>query len=131
MLPEGAILIAMNGQGKTRGTVAMNKIPLTCNQSIAAVINTGEVLSSDFLFHYLDRKYDEIRKVTGGGRNGLNLELIRKFNVPVLNIEKQIRISHIFNELSLFKRKLTKKLFINKALLSKIIDSLQMQSSEI
>ena len=37
IVPENCILIGLAGQGKTRGTVAINKTPLCTNQSIAAI----------------------------------------------------------------------------------------------
>ena len=39
---QNSVLIALAGQGKTRGTVAINCIPLTTNQSIAAIIINKE-----------------------------------------------------------------------------------------
>ncbi|NOF74102.1 restriction endonuclease subunit S, partial [Vibrio cholerae] len=38
LLPKNTVVLAMNGQGKTRGTVAITEIETTCNQSIAAII---------------------------------------------------------------------------------------------
>jgi type I restriction enzyme S subunit len=128
MLPVDSVLIAMNGQGKTRGTVAMSKIPLTCNQSIAAVICDEDKLLPDFLFHYLSSKYEEIRNVTGEGRNGLNLGLIRNFRLPLLDVNKQKSISLVFNQLLSCKNNLSKRQTNSKFLLSQISDQLLMQA---
>src|SRR5438128_10874899 len=38
MLPPKSVLVGLAGQGRTRGTVAMNMVPLTTNQSIAAIL---------------------------------------------------------------------------------------------
>jgi type I restriction enzyme S subunit len=38
ILPENSVLIALNGQGKTRGTVAILRVSSTCNQSLVAII---------------------------------------------------------------------------------------------
>lgn len=122
MLPINSVLIAMNGQGKTRGTVALNKIPLTCNQSIAAVICDEDKLLPDFLFHYLSSKYEEIRSVTGEGRNGLNLGLIRSFKLPLLDLNKQKSISLAFNLLLNCKSNLSRRKTNIKSLLSQITD---------
>ena len=127
MLPINSVLIAMNGQGKTRGTVAMNKIPLTCNQSIAAVICDEDKLLPDFLFHYLNSKYEEIRSVTGEGRNGLNLGLIRSFKLPLWDVDKQKSISLVFNQLLECKNNLSRRQTNSKSLLSQISDKLLMQ----
>ena len=130
MLPINSVLIAMNGQGKTRGTVAVNKIPLTCNQSIAAVICEEDKLLPDFLFHYLSSKYEEMRSVTGEGRNGLNLGLIRSFKVPLLGLDKQKSISLAFNLLLNCKSNLSRRKTNSRSLLSQITDQL-LNSSPI
>lgn len=49
MIPANSVLIALAGQGKTRGTVAINRISLTTNQSIAAMIFSKE-LSQNLFF---------------------------------------------------------------------------------
>ena len=71
------ILIGLAGQGKTRGTVAMNMIELCMNQSIAAIFPSKDFYE-DYLYHNLDFRYDELRQLsTGdGGRGGLNLNII-------------------------------------------------------
>ena len=78
MIPERCVLIGLAGQGKTRGTVAMNMVPLCTNQSIAAIFPNKDVFESDFLYHNLDNRYEELRSLsTGGeGRGGLNLQII-------------------------------------------------------
>ncbi|NVM86679.1 type I restriction enzyme S subunit [Variovorax sp. SG517] len=82
-IPERCVLIGLAGQGKTRGTVAMNMIGLCTNQSIAAIFPSEEY-DSEFLFHNLDWRYDELRELSAGdgGRGGLNLTLIRSIVVP-------------------------------------------------
>lgn len=38
LLPKGTVLIAMIGEGKTRGQSAVLDVPATTNQNIAAII---------------------------------------------------------------------------------------------
>jgi type I restriction enzyme, S subunit len=47
MVPPDSVIIALAGQGKTRGTVAMNKIPLCTNQSLCSII-PNENVNSEF-----------------------------------------------------------------------------------
>jgi type I restriction enzyme S subunit len=56
ILPKKSVVLAMNGQGKTRGTVAITEIETTCNQSIAAIIPDEKKMLPTFLFFYLDSK---------------------------------------------------------------------------
>jgi type I restriction enzyme S subunit len=75
-IPEGALVMALAGQGKTKGMVAQLAIRTTCNQSMAAIIPGAEV-SGRFLFWWLDSNYKNIRNMAGGDlRDGLNLELL-------------------------------------------------------
>ena len=52
IISENSVLIALAGQGKTRGTVAINRIPLTTNQSIASMTFCKQVVP-EFVFCFL------------------------------------------------------------------------------
>ena len=77
----GTVMVAMNGQGATRGKASVLEIEAACNQSLAAV-QSGQQSDNQFLFQVLDTAYEELRSLTGDGRNGLNLGLIR--TIPIL-----------------------------------------------
>lgn len=98
MVPAGAVVIALAGQGKTRGTVARIRIELCTNQSLCAII-TDKTVDSDYLFHYLSGQYDNLRAVSSGDgtRGGLNLKMIRAYKVPVPPIEEQRRIADVLD----------------------------------
>jgi len=96
-LPINSVLIALNGQGKTRGTVAMLRTKATCNQSLVSIFPKDEKsLLPELVFSNLEGRYDEIRKMTGDSgndRRGLNMPLIRsiKFSYPKkINEQKEI-----------------------------------------
>ncbi|GAA4226672.1 type I restriction enzyme S subunit [Sagittula marina] len=100
MVPVGCVLLGLAGQGKTRGTAAINEIELCTNQSIAAILPSARH-SSDFLFHEIDRRYDELRALsTGdGGRGGLNLRIIHELEVPFPCLAEQERIASRLNDM--------------------------------
>ncbi len=52
MVPIHSIVIALAGQGKTRGTVAINDIELCTNQSLCAIVPNEEVLKSATIIQY-------------------------------------------------------------------------------
>ena len=83
ILPKRCVLVGLAGQGKTRGTVAMNFVELCTNQSIAAIHPNESVFDSDFLYHNLDGRYDELRRISAGdgGRGGLNLQIIKNLKI--------------------------------------------------
>ena len=95
-LPESSVMMALNGQGKTRGSVAILRVKATCNQSLVSINPRDEnILLPEFLYIYLHGKYEQIREMTGDGgndRRGLNMPLIRSIIIPLPPIEEQKRI---------------------------------------
>ena len=98
MVPVGTVVIALAGQGKTRGKVAITRIPLCTNQSLCAIV-VDETVISKYLFHYLRSQYARIREISSGDgtRGGLNLKMIKAYVVPVPPIEVQEEIVHILD----------------------------------
>jgi len=96
ILPINSVMIALNGQGKTRGTVALLKTEATCNQSLVSIspINIEELMP-EFLFYNLKMRYRELRRMTGDGgndRRGLNMVLLREIEIPLPSMANQIEI---------------------------------------
>lgn len=84
LLPPGTLLIAMFGQGVTRGRVAILGIEATCNQACAAVRPRNDRVDTRFLYHLLTSKYEELRQLAHGGQQqNLNIDIVRNFQVAV------------------------------------------------
>ena len=100
MIKENSILIALAGQGKTRGTVAINRISLSTNQSIAAMTFNDDIIP-EFVFSNLENRYDEIRAMSSGdgSRGGLNKQLVGNIVIPYTIIEEQRKIGAYFENL--------------------------------
>ena len=98
MLPKNTVVIALAGQGKTRGTVAITRIELCTNQSICGII-ANEKLNSDFLYHYLKTQYENLRQLSSGDgtRGGLNLKMLNNYLVPLPPLEVQKRIVEVLD----------------------------------
>ena len=96
IFPPESVLIGLAGQGKTRGTAAINQVELCSNQSIAAIF-PSESHDSKFLFYLMDTKYKELRDLSdgGGGRGGLNLTIIKSVEVKMPDVDEQRAISSI------------------------------------
>ncbi|MDZ5810361.1 restriction endonuclease subunit S [Halorubrum sp. AD140] len=97
VIPEHSVLIGLNGQGKTKGTVATNEIQLTANQSVGAYIVNHEQLDYRYLYFSLDAKYPRLRALAGGGRSGLNLTLLGQVKIPYPPLPEQRRIADILS----------------------------------
>jgi type I restriction enzyme S subunit len=92
-VPKGALVMALAGQGKTKGMVAQVGIETTCNQSMAAIVPTEKV-HPRFLLCWLSANYETIRNLAGGEqRDGLNLEIVGAIPCPVPPFEKQRAIA--------------------------------------
>ena len=100
MVAKDSVLIALAGQGKTRGTVAINRIPLTTNQSIAAM-TFNENFIPGFVFYNLENRYDELRRMSSGdgSRGGLNKQLVGDIEIPYTEKKEQERIGSFFESL--------------------------------
>lgn len=94
--PPGTVLVAMYGQGKTRGQSAILGVHATTNQACAAIV-AGDALKPWFLYYYLASRYEQLR-IGGQGSNqdNLNLSMISRFpiRVPGKGIQQQI-VDHL------------------------------------
>ncbi|QKV55587.1 restriction endonuclease subunit S [Comamonas antarctica] len=92
-IPKNALVMALAGQGKTKGMIAQLAIDATCNQSMAAIVSQ-DLQSSRYLFWWLHSNYQNIRNMAGGDlRDGLNLELLGDIGCPIPNVEEQLSIA--------------------------------------
>lgn len=84
MAPPCSVIVALAGQGKTRGTVAVLEREMALNQSLAAMVAND---NTDFMFLYyaLENGYEDLRELSSGdgGRGGLNKKILRDFEVKV------------------------------------------------
>lgn len=96
-IPKDALVMALAGQGKTKGMVAQLGIPTTCNQSMAALIPDHR-FAPRYLYHWLAANYQNIRNLAGGeARDGLNLEMLGSIPCPVPPIAEQQTIARFLD----------------------------------
>ena len=82
LLPVGTLLLAMYGQGVTRGRVAILGIEAACNQACAAIKPKDDAVASKYLYHYLTWRYEAIRELAHGGQQqNLNLDIVRDLQI--------------------------------------------------
>lgn len=93
LVPAGSILIAMYGQGKTRGMTAYLGIEASTNQACACILPT-EKIDMVFMWQYFVNSYNELRNLAkGSNQANLNAGMIKSFPVPVPPIELQKQYS--------------------------------------
>lgn len=96
-IPKDALVMALAGQGKTKGMVAQLGIPTTCNQSMAALIPDHR-FAPRYLYYWLTANYQNIRNLAGGeARDGLNLEMLGSIPCPVPPVDEQQTIARFLD----------------------------------
>lgn len=122
MVPKHSVVIALAGQGKTRGTVAITEIDLCTNQSLCAIIPDKTVLP-DYLYYHLRGRYMEIRRLAANadGRGGLNLSIINKIEVITPPMEKQLEFVRIAEQAERTKASLNKGIEAIEAVIRSLI----------
>lgn len=84
------ILVAMYGQGKTRGMTALLKTPASTNQACAGLTVTNSNVQTEYLWQCLIGAYDAIRsEAAGSGQPNLSATLIGNFHIALPPIEEQ------------------------------------------
>jgi len=101
LLPSGSVLIAMIGEGKTRGQTAILNIEATINQNIAAVVLDHGLVSSAYLWRWFQLQYEVTReRGSGSGPQALNCQRVRElpFVLPPFPEQQEIvrRVEGLF-----------------------------------
>ena len=81
--PIDTILMAMYGQGKTRGQIARLRTEAATNQACAAILPNRSVCNVDYLYQFLHVSYEHIREIgRGGTQPNMNLSLVKSIRFP-------------------------------------------------
>ena len=94
VVPKSSVLIAMIGQGKTRGMTARLGFDAAINQNFAAVYGANEDFSLEFFFAWARHNYSVIRALgQGSNQDALNCALIQGMRVPKPPVAEQRAIA--------------------------------------
>ncbi len=109
IFPVGTILMAMYGQGKTRGKVAILGIEATTNQACAAIIAESNI-NTDFLYQNLAGRYEEIRNLSNeGGQQNLSGGIIKEIKISFPTLPEQQKIASFLSSIDEKIQQLTRK----------------------
>ncbi|MDY9196096.1 restriction endonuclease subunit S [Escherichia coli] len=110
--PPGTLIIAMYGQGKTRGQITELLISAGTNQACAAI----RLIETDnehrkFIKLFFEKSYDDLRSLAAGGAQpNLNVAKISQTVIPLPPKREQNRIVSIVGELLIYCDKLRKNI---------------------
>lgn len=125
LFPAGTILMAMYGQGKTRGQVAKLGIDASTNQACAAIVLHTDY-EVDFYYQFLISQYENIREMANsGGQQNLSGGIVKSIPVPVPPLTEQKKIAKILstwdNAISVTEKLLTNSQQQKKALMQQLL----------
>ena len=98
IVPPNTTLIAMYGQGKTRGMTGYLGISAATNQACACILPSPEI-NSVYIWKYFELSYDKLRNMAkGGNQPNLNGNMIKNFPVLVPPIKRQEEYVQFVNQ---------------------------------
>jgi type I restriction enzyme, S subunit len=102
IFPLHTLLVAMYGEGQTRGRVSELLIEAATNQACAAIILEGCAFNlKPYIKLFFVRNYTEIRKKSSGGvQPNLNLGIIKATKIPLPPLNEQRRIVSTIEQLT-------------------------------
>jgi len=114
--PKNSLIIAMYGQGLTRGRTAKLGIDASTNQACAVLFDIdNSIILTDYLWMYLMGEYDRLRELaSGNSQPNLNAQMIKDYNVIIPSLEIQ---SAIVDNINLSKLKISE--FYNQSIRNK------------
>ncbi|CAH0168577.1 restriction endonuclease subunit S [Plantibacter cousiniae (nom. nud.)] len=90
LAPAGAIVVAMYGDGKTRGQVGRIAVPMCTNQAVLALVPDDSRAHPDFLYYWLRSRQQELRaKGAGAAQKNLSKGLVVSEPFPEMSLETQ------------------------------------------
>jgi type I restriction enzyme S subunit len=116
LLPRGTVLVAMIGQGRTRGMSAYLDIEACINQNFGALVPQGRVFGK-WLFYYFDFHYSRIREIGGGTNQGaLSCHLLKRLRLPLPTCARQQEVAAILDAVEDLERKQREVLYLEEKL---------------
>ena len=100
LFPEGSLIVALYGEGKTRGMVSETKFKTTTNQALAVIVQfESELKTKSYLKAFLFKNYTDVRRLSSGGvQPNLNVGLIQTMPVPLPSLPEQQEIVRLLDE---------------------------------
>lgn len=125
ILPINSVLIAMYGEGNTKGQVGYLKVSAATNQACCAMVCENESKSTYLYYHLRINRDDIVSVAIGGAQPNLSKNIIE--DIPILEPSDYILNKHPFKQIMALKEKYTSEL----KLLNKTTDVLHSKLATI
>lgn len=101
-MTPNSLLIAITGQGKTLGNSAITRIETRINQHLAYAQFHSPKIVPDFVFWFMQTRYDYLRSIALGGgstKGALTCGFLKTLPIPVPSMDEQKEIVTVFQTL--------------------------------
>ncbi|MFG1881320.1 restriction endonuclease subunit S [Micromonospora sp. NPDC049102] len=99
VFPADSIVVAMYGQGATRGRSAVLGVPAATNQACAVLLPSPN-FETEFMFVQLKLSYERLRMLArGGNQANLNLKMVSEFEVLLPPLSQQRKFVAVSKEI--------------------------------
>jgi len=91
----GTVLLAMIGEGKTRGQAAILDVPAANNQNVASILCSETPILPEWVFGWFMARYEQTRRggvASGGMQPALNSRKVRALPIAIPSLAEQQRI---------------------------------------
>jgi type I restriction enzyme S subunit len=125
LLPPGTLLMALYGQGKTRGKVGVLTFEAATNQACASIAVSARV-SGEFVRFFLTNRYDAIRSASNGGsQDNLSGQIVKNLPVALPPLREQKAIAGALSDvdalLGALDRLIAKKCDLKQAAMQQLL----------
>ena len=125
ILPKGTALLAMIGEGKTRGQSALLQIDATINQNVAGIILSHGLINPEFLWRWFQYQYEANRELgSGSGPQALNCQRVREISFALPPLAEQHEIVRRVEALFTFADRIEERYTKAKAHMDKLTQSI-------
>jgi len=132
LVPPGSTLVAMYGEGTTRGEVGYTNAPVSTNQAILALVPDPALADGRFLYHWMRSRKDALRaRSAGSSQKNLTKQLIGAEPFPSIDIAEQHRLAEQLDLAARAKATLETNLTRSRVLLRELGAHLLTQRGEL
>ena len=130
--PIGTLVIAMYGQGKTRGQITELMIDSATNQACAAIsIYLKDKALNQFIKKYFQKIYLEIRELaSGGAQPNLNMQKVKDTMIALPPLEEQKEIVATIEKLFTLCNELESEINQNKVTVDNLMATVLKEAFE-
>lgn len=99
MCPPGSLVVALYGQGATKGRVGILEVEACLNQACCALLSLGRVTEEFAFYWFRAHKSGIVTQAIGAGQPNLSQEVIRQLRIPIPSAKTQHQITTMLRKL--------------------------------